>query len=128
MYYTVANSNGEIIRKFNFNTPEMIDKQHFLDGEFYISGDIDKELKYIDPVTKEPKDKEIISMVFPDSVNTFDSHIISNLPIPCEVIIDDEPYQVDDGDIELSFEYPGYYLVEVRALNMITLKKMIVVS
>lgn len=44
-----------------------------------------------------------------------DGAFIRNLPIPCIVHVTGTRYVVDDGEIELSFEYPGEYKVRFEA-------------
>lgn len=44
-----------------------------------------------------------------------DGQTLSNLPVPCQLIIDNRCYTCEDSVTQLNFTYPGVYLVEVRA-------------
>jgi hypothetical protein len=41
--------------------------------------------------------------------------LLRGLPIPCVVRIEGDEYVCEDGDIELSFEYPGSYTLRFEA-------------
>jgi hypothetical protein len=46
---------------------------------------------------------------------TREGAFLRGLPIPCVVRIEGDEYVCEDGDIELSFEYPGSYMLRFEA-------------
>jgi hypothetical protein len=44
-----------------------------------------------------------------------DSVVISNLPIPSKVYINNFPYIVDDGEFEICMDYPGRYTILITS-------------
>jgi len=41
--------------------------------------------------------------------------VLSNLPVPCTIHVNDSSYACSDTTADLSFTYPGTYLVRVEA-------------
>ena len=44
-----------------------------------------------------------------------DGNTLRNLPIPCQIQINDDIYECDDDNAELGFDFPMTYRVTVRA-------------
>lgn len=44
-----------------------------------------------------------------------DPYTISGLPIPCTATIDKVPYEITDGDIEITFDLSGNHVVQLEA-------------
>jgi len=51
----------------------------------------------------------------PAQASTLKGTTLSDLPVPCTVLINGTPYKVDDGTAELSFSQVGNYHIVVRA-------------
>lgn len=76
-------------------------------GKPYVMGEgTDVDFVALPEGVIEPK------MPFPGSL---DGMNLVNLPIPCRVYIGTEIYEVDDGEVELSFGQPGTYPILVQS-------------
>ena len=126
--YLIYNKHGEITRKYNLTSSDKIKKQSFKPGEAYIEGNANANTQYIDPVTMEIKNKPLIKVNIQKLVSVNDLQILNDLPIPCVVLIDNEKYEINDGYLELSFEYPGSYALSIVAVNKLPFHTVIHVS
>ena len=48
------------------------------------------------------------------TADDIDTYRISDLPIPCIVNVDDQPYEIDDGEFEFSTSMPGTYVIDIN--------------
>jgi len=47
--------------------------------------------------------------------NRIDTITLALLPIPCTVTVANTVYEVDDGELEISFDTPGEYIITVSS-------------
>jgi len=84
--------------------------------------DITKEEPMVLPMIGLPiaVSKEIITA---DGV---DSTVLSNVPVGVTIQVDETPYEINDGSLELSFSVPDTYLLTVNQWPWLPWKKEIV--
>jgi hypothetical protein len=108
MHIIYETSTGKIIGVldcpdflFSINRDNAIPEQSLIrDG-----GQIDGSLYYYDLIdTVLPR---------PDNPTTINGHILSNLPIPSTIRIGSEEFLVEDGELEMAFDLPGTYTINV---------------
>lgn len=51
----------------------------------------------------------------PEQLTTLTGMTLNNLPTPCQIIIDDISYEVDESTVELEFDEPGAHNIKVVA-------------
>lgn len=108
--FVVCDLAGNIIRVGS--CPEFLMSAQAGEGEIVLAGHADSSLHYIDVDTGNRMDKERISPV----VNGL---AVSSLPIPCTVYSEGVAYDIDDGEVTMSFDVPGTYGVLICAERMI---------
>lgn len=105
MNYIVYDTNsGRILRSVTC-PPDMIQLQYDASESAHIEHTMVDDTQYYvvaGQVVQRPEFTEQIS-----------GTVISNLPVPTTVVINEEEFLVDDGSAELSFEHPGSYTVRL---------------
>lgn len=56
-----------------------------------------------------------VLMERPTQETTLDGSTLTNLPTPCQIVINDETYDCEDGHADLEFDLPGTYRITVKA-------------
>lgn len=108
--FIVCDPTGNIIRVGS--CPEFLVSAQAGQGELLFEGEAEAALHYVDVQTGERMDKaRIVPMV--------SGLVLSGLPIPCSVCVEESAYEIDDGEVTLSFDLPGIYSVIITAEKMI---------
>lgn len=106
--FVIYDADGVILR--TGHCPESMLEIQAQAGEFILEGAANDATQYISNgiVANKHAIAPIVSGL-----------IVSNLPIPCALTIDNTQYQCTDGVAELSFNLPGTYRVRIEALHHI---------
>jgi hypothetical protein len=51
----------------------------------------------------------------PDQNITYENGVLSNLPVPCKIVINNIEYDCSDDVVELEFDYVGTHSIKVTA-------------
>ena len=127
--FTIYNSEGMILR--NLSIPEEDAGLQLNPGEFLYSGYADPLTQKINPSTGEP---EVMTQIpgipiLPVSLIIFEEVWFTSLPDPCWITINNaDRTEITGGTLELSFEYPGTYVVRFSADNYLNTEVTIEVS
>ncbi len=100
-YYTVFDKSGRIIR-----SGTCPDGMLYMQGERVLEGQSNDLYQYV-------RFGEIINR--PANPATVSGMIVRRIPMRSKVTIEGQTYPVDDGVLELSFEYPGTYRVTIES-------------
>ncbi|MFT9637293.1 hypothetical protein ACMZ49_08275 [Alcaligenes phenolicus] len=102
---TFYNENGRITGCLS-GPPGVINANKELSAESWVEGKYSGEIYYVfEGAIRERRDMDVV----------FEDGVLRNLPIPCEVSINDKVYVVGDGNAELVFDQPGVYSLRVSA-------------
>ena len=72
----------------------------------YVQGIWDGETYYVENGQATPR---------PSNPATLDGLILSNLPVPCQIYINNTMYECDEATVELELTYSGKYKIRVVA-------------
>lgn len=108
--FIVCDQAGNILRVGS--CPEFLVSAQAGQNEMVFEGEAETALHYIDVQTGERRNKARI-------VPTVSGLVLSGLPIPCTVCVEESTYEITDGEVTLSFDVPGTYSVIVSAEKMI---------
>lgn len=119
--YTFFDALGQITKRVT--TPAGWAAAQLEDGMSFIEGEGDFRTQYVDPATKTILDKPSF-VGLPASIdcvaNGVDVSTISGLPVPTRAVITgpvNSEVTVVDTTLELTFDLPGTYTVELSSLN-----------
>ncbi|MCC9163133.1 hypothetical protein LNA76_07295 [Alcaligenes sp. MMA] len=102
---TFYKENGRITGSLS-GPPGVINANKELSSESWIEGKYSAETYYVfEGAVREREDMEVI----------FEGGVLKNLPIPCEISINNKIYRIDDGVAELVFDQPGIYSLKISA-------------
>jgi hypothetical protein len=77
-------------------------------GQGHLDGQFDLDGQYYDIETRTVKDRLPSGAILSsESINLGESVTLSNLPIPCNVSVQFEPVEVDDGVLEITPQSVG---------------------
>lgn len=120
MHILYNNFTGEIVG--NFSCPDYLldlQLQNLPDwqGAIEYAGTFSSETHYFDLINTIRPRPEITAELNQEVLlaNSQDFIIISGLPIPCTIKIDDQEFQVDDGEFEISTDMSGVYKITCEA-------------
>lgn len=108
--FVIHDLTGNIIR--TGSCPDFLLSAQAGPGEMVLEGAADAALQYIDIQTGTAVDKAHIAPVISGLV-------LSALPIPCMLYVEESAYEITDGEATLSFDLPGTYSVIIAAQKMI---------
>lgn len=86
--------------------PGVIDTNKEMSVESWVEGKYSSERSYVVDGVVRPRE-EMNCLV--------NGKLLKNLPIPCEVFINNSTYHVDSSEVELDFDQPGMYKIKVSA-------------
>lgn len=86
--------------------PRVIEANKELSSESWVEGKYSDEKYYV--IDRVVKPREEMAAVL-------NGRILTQLPIPCEVFINQSIYKVEDGEVELVFDQPGLYKLKISA-------------
>ncbi|QTC00242.1 hypothetical protein JYG33_01855 [Alcaligenes sp. SORT26] len=102
---TFYNENGEITGSLS-GPPGIIEANKELSSESWVEGKYSDESYYV--IDGAVKAREEMKAVLHDTT-------LRQLPMPCEVFINQSVYKVEDGAVELVFDQPGLYKLRISA-------------
>jgi len=85
-------------------------------NSYVIEGTANDVLQWVD--NGVVRDKEEVSAIISTltlEANGIDSINILGLPIPCTIKIDDNVYEVEDGEFEFTTDLPGIYKIKAES-------------
>lgn len=126
--YSVYDTSGEIVYLYGLATEEMVIEISDRHGGRIFEGVVNPGSHYIDMTTRLATKKSSININIPDELSLPGTLILNDLPIPSNVKINSTLYVVGDGVLEVDFDFPGTYAIDVSAVNMISLKKQVVIK
>lgn len=127
--FIVYGMDGEIIRT-GACPQSMIGLQMDVDN-FVLEGEADDVAQYVDMTTHTVANKRTITPVFSklsmiaDGVDTV---IITELPVPCIVSLDDFAYNVPDGVFEFTVDIAGTYTVRIDSVETLSYEEQVIAT
>lgn len=116
--FTVYNKyTGKIIRTGSC-TKFYIDTQAILPFEHVIAQSSNYSTDYVDINTGlilPLLGMNVVASEIPIASDGMDPFVLSGLPIPCTVVVDEQEFEIDDGEFSFSTPLPGIYQVTVKA-------------
>lgn len=120
MKFIIYNSGGEILRT-GVAPLLMVSKQKGPD-EFITTGVGSDETHYVDTTSRTLSPKAAMAATINKTTlqgNGIDSAIISGLPVPSKVKINDIVYENTDPGFEFTVNFPGEYKIIITSLKFL---------
>ena len=106
--YIYKTSNGEIVKRYDTTKEERI-IANLRTGEDYVLGFVEGA----DDLNSYVLNGVVTSR--PEMTPTVNGLVITGLPVPCSLTTYGNTYEVTDGEVTLTYDLAGEYLVEVQA-------------
>lgn len=117
-------TEGKIIR--HVICPDFMVEIQCKEGESYVEGNYSSDSYYIeDGIPKLRPDRQPTVSTTEVLANGVDEVMITNLPIPARVTIDEQIVEIDDGELVMTFDTPGEYKIKVESFPYLPFEEVI---